>query len=219
MAVVELDLAKLLEGEFLAEANFTATLEGMTPILMHSPQGMRVHDPNPSRAGKSIPSPEEEAEAGAYRDESGVLSMPAVAIQRTMIEAAKQYRDPNNTRATLMKKMAATLALPEQEFFPLTREGELLTKYEIDTRRAVVQRNAVMRSRPKIATPWELEVTMGYDPTLMSPEQIARIMMVAGQQIGIGDYRPERSGPFGRFRVIRFLVQEGEVPIEEEVPA
>lgn len=206
----------------VVQAAFHARLRSLTPLLQHAPTAMKPQSNEIGRAGKkNIPTPEDEAEMGAYRLKNGVLYLPAVALQRTMIEAGKSFQNPTNKRATMMKVIAATLVPPPVEGFPLmTPDGEPISEYEIDVRRAVVQRAAIMRARPRIDE-WEADVSMEFDIEALGSggngtedalraagEILLMILAHAGKRVGIGDYRPERSGPFGRFEVVAFQVDD-----------
>jgi hypothetical protein len=57
----------------------------------------------------------------------------------------------------------------------------------------------VLRARPRINCPWTLTWTIHYTPKLISSEQILNFLQLAGEIVGIGDYRPARGGWFGRF--------------------
>jgi hypothetical protein len=45
------------------------------------------------------------------------------------------------------------------------------------------------------------------DDTLMKVEDAQMLLEQSGLSIGIGDFRPEKRGPFGTFRVTRFEEQ------------
>ncbi|AWJ86239.1 hypothetical protein TSH58p_22190 (plasmid) [Azospirillum sp. TSH58] len=64
-------------------------------------------------------------------------------------------------------------------------------------RKAVaVNGRRVMRTRPRFPQ-WAAEVTVSYLPGLLDREQVVRIFGIAGDLVGIGDWRPR----YGRFRV------------------
>ena len=65
-----------------------------------------------------------------------------------------------------------------------------------DVRAVRVQASRVMRCRP-IFRDWSLEFTAMHDPSVMAGRAIAEALEIAGQQIGLGDFRPK----FGRFTV------------------
>lgn len=218
MAVIEITPQT---AQSLSTATFNARLVGLTPLLMHKPNMLAQAAGLRRTATKRIPTPEEEAAEGAYRFEDGTLYLPAVSLQRSMVEAAKAFKDPVRTRASLMKAVAATLTPPPVEGYALLDPdtGEAIGEYEIDVRRAVVQRAAIMRARPRIDA-WVADVSMDFDfdaPTGSNgagPEgaleeagkRLLDVLVHAGSKVGVGDYRPERSGPFGRFRVEQFIV-------------
>jgi hypothetical protein len=63
-----------------------------------------------------------------------------------------------------------------------------------------VQKNGILRSRPKIDN-WACELQFEYDPDLNEPHLIEAVLSHAGKYPGIGDYRVGKKGPFGRFTV------------------
>lgn len=194
----------------VVESKFVAEIEGLTPILMHRPSAMAAASDELKRSGASeIPTPTEEAEAGVYRDDDG-LYLPAVAVREAMVGAGTQFKNPAYKKGTLATPLAAALIPPEEEGFTLMRDGEPITDYEVDIRRAVLKNGgravAVMRARPRVATPWRTTVVMGFDSGVVAPENLVQVLAHAGSKVGVLDYRPAKRGPFGRFEVKRFEV-------------
>ena len=75
--------------EFETGCRFVAENEGVTAILMHKPN-LPVSYGTPKKVSKKrIPTPEEEARDGAYQHDDGRLYIPALWVQRNMIEAGK----------------------------------------------------------------------------------------------------------------------------------
>lgn len=48
---------------------------------------------------------------------------------------------------------------------------------------------------------WEAELTIRYNPNVMSAEQIINLINMGGFANGIGDWRPSKDGSFGTFHV------------------
>ena len=48
---------------------------------------------------------------------------------------------------------------------------------------------------------WRLDLTLLIDCDLWSGAEVRELVETAGQRVGLGDFRPERGGPFGRFGV------------------
>lgn len=49
--------------------------------------------------------------------------------------------------------------------------------------------------------PWKVTLDISYNAAALSPEQIVNLFNVAGFGVGVGEWRPEKDGSYGRFRV------------------
>ena len=212
----EQQIDKALEAAGSNVAEYIATIEGEPPgVLMHNADGIAKQAEAKAKAGgpknkKFIPTPEQECEWSEYRLETGELYLPSHALFRALVEAGKLFNDPNRPRATMTRVIAASVIHSDEEGFVfMTTDGEPITEYEVDIRRAVVQRAAVQRARPLIPSPWMCQVRFKYDMSLIDTELLTNILVAAGRQVGVLDYRPEKSGPFGKFRVESAEVIEG----------
>ena len=173
-------------------------LKGLSPLLMNNPISMaRAEGGALSR--KVIPAPEEEAAAKRYLLPDGNFYLPAIAVRASMLNGARGYRIG---RRPAREILAAAVILTD-EVFPISRDGKPIpgSDYQIEIRRAVVQRQGVMRARPRIDLPWELECIFNFNSELANLEQVTTALQTAGQAVGLLDYRPEKSGWFGRFEV------------------
>lgn len=177
----------------------TIKLKGKSPLLTHNPASMLIK-PDKAKKGATEYDPAEEAEKGAYRLESGACAIPGIAIRNSLINAASAWKPPG--RKGTMKGILAHVEIAE-EFVPLLKEdGKVMDSYVIDSRRAVVQRQGIIRSRPRFEN-WFVDFELIYDEQLIPNVDIIKdILNDAGQRIGIGDYRPHKGGWFGRFEVI-----------------
>ncbi len=63
---------------------------------------------------------------------------------------------------------------------------------------ATVGGRKVMRTRPRLKG-WAFETTGVCDTDLLDLDTFRKIAILAGQVVGIGDWRPERSGSYGKF--------------------
>jgi hypothetical protein len=50
---------------------------------------------------------------------------------------------------------------------------------------------------------WSVELIVKFNGGLMSAEQVVNLFETAGFAVGVGEWRPERDGPYGRFHVAR----------------
>lgn len=49
--------------------------------------------------------------------------------------------------------------------------------------------------------PWSVDLTVKFNANLMSAAQVVNLFQTAGFAVGVGEWRPERDGPHGRFHV------------------
>jgi len=181
----------------------TYTIQGLSPILLNNPRGLLAQSGAAPSRQKKIPSPEEEAEGGTYRTAEGVLAVPAIAVRNAMITAAAGFK--YKTRS--WKGFVSHVEIRPAELLVLYDSQEQpVTEYEIDLRRAVIKgRGAVARARPMVRD-WRASFTFLADTEMLPhdrPRELLRMFLAdAGARIGIGDYRPEKTGWFGRFAVL-----------------
>lgn len=173
-------------------------VRGVTPLLTHNPATMGTA--KSATRGSRIPAPEEEAEAGTYRDENGACCAKGDSFRGSLLGAATQWKAKRSTMASHLAHVTAI-----EDLCPLLRhDGTTITDYVIDRRRAIVARQGIVRSRPRFDE-WQTSVTLQYDSQLVKePKLIADILADAGQRMGIHDYRPQKKGPFGRYTITQY---------------
>lgn len=171
-------------------------IQGKTPILLHNPAGMAQR-----KAGKAeIPTPQDEAANGCYwTPEKDSLGFPGDNIKASMLIAAPQYKAG---KIKLGPFVAGSIFIEPPMLSFHTKN------YEIDTRRAVVQRQGILRSRPKLSK-WKLgfDLIVDDDFPVTNTEILKDILAEAGRRVGIADYRPQKKGWFGKFDVISWQPQ------------
>jgi hypothetical protein len=57
-----------------------------------------------------------------------------------------------------------------------------------------------IRFRPEFKD-WSLKVSVVAPTNIITAESVVNLLSVAGQYSGLGEWRPERGGSFGRFTV------------------
>lgn len=184
---------------------FEATLHGTAPLLMHNE---RLADPTSKYSkgmkaltGKRKKTDEDHADikraewwGGLYTnpDETEVV-VPVDWILACTLGGAKKSKDGPKVKSGVFE------VTPE---FPLEYEGkrEITALFEdgrfVDYRGVGVNGKRVMRCRPRFPN-WSLKVKLDYDETVLDARELLQYLTVAGQLLGIGDYRPR----FGRFTV------------------
>lgn len=172
-------------------------IQGTSPILLHSPAGMVRQ----SVGKKRIPTPEEEAATSRYLMPDGeTLAFPTYNFVQSLLKATSGMKIGKKSVVPYF----AGCVTPAEELASFgTKE------YKIDTRRAIVQRQGILRSRAKV-TDWTLTFKLMVDidnfPDGFAVKDLEGIVEEAGLRVGIGDFRPACRGSFGRFQLASLKV-------------
>jgi len=164
---------------------------GTKPLLMHAPTGLG--DKPRLRRGEHL-EPNVEAESYLYKDPEGKIVIPSVNVKACIREAGRNYRI-SGRRTTFAAMIKAGIDIKPFPYIPLIHNG-----WVVDIRPVVVQRNRILRARPRFDN-WALEFQIvNNDPTIIHMDTLKRILEDAGKYYGLGDFRPE----YGTFRVEEF---------------
>ena len=187
-----------------------AKIKGISPIIHHSAAGLDTRSPV-SREIASIA-----AKRGTNRTEADDERLHQLECQRALWiteELAPTIPEP------AMRAVIEAGARKRKQG-PLVRSGLIVIKTEFGydedrygtdlatlgkttqfTIPVVVNRNRIMRTRAKFDQPWSCDILVDVDDELVDASQLAEWLEIAGRQVGLGDWRPEKSGHYGRFAV------------------
>lgn len=143
--------------------------------------------------------PREEAEKAAYRDDQGNCYFPGAAIARLLREAGAAHKQRGSRKS--LKYIVPSAVLVPQDTIAL-HNGKPLHDFEVDSRPVTIPstKGRIMRHRPRFEK-WQATFVLEIDDDVLPPDMVQQLLTEGGRGIGIGDYRPERGGPFGRFMV------------------
>lgn len=125
--------------------------------------------------------------------------------------------DVKNGKKNISKAGGKVTTLPglmsiEETFIPLTHINGDKAEHEywtVDTRRGRLKDGtAICLVRPRFKG-WTFEFTIEYDKTKINETVLKKLVEVAGSMHGLGAFRPNCGGPFGRFDVVGWEVTEG----------
>ena len=171
-------------------------VEGVSSLLMHSPEAMMEVGPAGPTARK-IPTAEEEAEKGAYRDGEGFLYLPSAAFRASLMHGAGGRRIGRTAARTVLAGSVFNTEPRTRLLDPET--GEKLRSYRVHRSRVVVQRASIIRARPELER-WGCLLELEVDLDFTNARQVEELLNISGRISGVGDFRPERRGPHGRYR-------------------
>lgn len=144
----------------------------------------------PKVAKRAPRDPEAEFQASMYRDSKGRHLFPTSAFRKAAISACR-------TIDGLPMTLAKQLFWCPDEFVVL----ELKDEPFMDVRPVRLQSGTSdLRYRARYSN-WKTKLRVRYNASAVSLEQIAILLDKAGEEVGIGEYRIERTGFLGTFRI------------------
>ena len=188
---------------------YKLTVNGISPLIMHSSAAL---DP---RLPLNIEKAEITAKRGSNRTEVDDMRLRQI---ETVLSLWLNSENKPEIPAAAMRSCIETGARKLKQG-PLVREGLIVERcisFEYDpklgttaeelastvqfTVPVVVQRNRILRTRAKFDT-WSATFSIDTDPELVDANKLGQWLDIAGRRIGLGDWRPEKSGHYGRFEV------------------
>lgn len=174
-------------------ATVQVCLIGDSPLICHAwshkaKQAMLDKQMKKGRQAKEAKDPERDFQESLYKLPDGGFGFPAVAFKSAMVGACRFVENMKMTSA-------------RGSFHIL---GEMIPIDGTPTRREDMVRigmgTADIRYRGEFKT-WRAVLEISYNQAAISAEQIVNLLNVAGFGVGVGEWRPERDGSYGRFHV------------------
>lgn len=148
--------------------------------------------------------PREQAQPKLYFSGDGKLVLPGPNLFAAIVDAGRFIKTGKSKVTTTRSSLVpAGIALLDPEL-PLQPQ-----KWEVDSR-AVVNpstQGRMMCHRPRFDQ-WRVKFTLNVDAEMFSADTVRELVDIAGSRIGVGDFRPARKGPFGRFKVVSWKVEK-----------
>lgn len=177
-------------------------IEGMSPLLMHNMGAKALESMSEKvKREKITHTPEEDAEDAVYRTESGELFIPARALKRCLVNASSWYKVG---RKSAKQFIAGCVRINPEELTLGTSD------YEIDGQPVVIQRARIVRYRPRLDK-WKVTFEIHYDTKYWKGHEdtLYEILEEAGVRVGLLDYRPQKGGDYGTFKITKWHVMNG----------
>ena len=186
---------------------YTFEITGKEPgIMFNNPamMGATTGTVTQTRSNKKY-NDKDEAEMRTYRNDKGNLVVPSVQVRASLLEASKAFKLGRTNLKTVLNSI---MIEPVDDLELKSPSNRPIKNYTIDKRRVVVSRAGIMRARP-VVPQWKLSFKIEVDRELMENslqgtstlELLTRVLSDACKKQGIGDYRPQKGGSFGRFEV------------------
>ena len=194
------------------EMRYRIKIEGSSPLLMHSARGIDEFSPEKQEIAELTKKrgtnktvidakriAELETSLSLWLDAQGAVTIPPEAIRACIETSARKLKEGPLVREGML--VEGTTFHYDQE-----RYGETLEELSKTTQFSavvVVQRNRINRTRAQFED-WACTFVLDCDDELIDRGKVEAWLRIAGKRIGLGDWRPEKSGLRGRFVVAEF---------------
>ena len=190
-----------------------AKIKGIRPIIMHSAAGLNPSLPAnkekrdiTSRQGKNRSESDDDRLAelecllSLWLDGDDKPTIPGTAIRSCIETSARKLKQGPQVREGLV-------VLKNSFTYDKERYGVSLDELVKTTQFQSVVVNPsnkarIIRTRAKFETPWECDFVLDVDDELVDRTMLERWLDIGGRRIGLGDWRPEKSGDHGRFETV-----------------
>jgi hypothetical protein len=178
------------------------TIKGTTALLQNRFQESAQQQSSTRKMLVTYGTPREEAQKGANIDKDGQFFFPGAAIGRLLREAGSNHKLKGSRKSAKFVVPAAVLVMNDAITILNGDEKSPIKDFEVDSRPVVIPatKGRVMRHRPRFDV-WSAAFTLRINDSILPDDFVAQLLTDGGQQIGIGDFRPEKGGPFGTFIV------------------
>ena len=186
------------------------TIKGTEPLIMHSAYGLNQRTELAQekqeivrRKGSNRTDADDarlaiiECQQSFWLDDAGEITIPPEAFRSCLETAARKLKQGGDVREGLIVFRSAFKY--DRDKLGNTPE-EVANKAQFVTP-VVVQRSRMERVRPKFDE-WSATFSVEYDEELVDRAKLERWIDIGGRRIGLGDWRPEKSGRYGRFELV-----------------
>lgn len=181
---IELPPIKIQTVDFL--------LIGDSPLIVHAwsekaKRQMLDKQMKKATKAKEAKDPQADYEACFYYTSDKRYGFPTIGVKASMVGACR-FVDMKMTEARGAFHIDGEML--EVRGDPQMREDMV----------RVGMGTADIRYRPEFLN-WSIPVRIKFNASVIGPEQLANLLNTAGFAIGIGEWRPEKNGSYGRFHV------------------
>lgn len=191
-----------IEIQEIKMGRIRCNIVGNTPLIMHRFASKAWHElllPSPKKNNAERAETLKHDPVGEFREalymnrssaEPALFHYPSNAFGKALAAAAIDI--PGATKAQMSR--LTSICSTQINFFG---RPELFMAM---VRSSDMARTPDVRSRP-IFPEWACSVEIQFVSTLVKEKQIINLLAAAGVIVGLGDWRPQKGGPYGQFRL------------------
>ena len=192
---------------------YEVQIRGIRPIIMHNgPAGLDTRSPanvekaeitrkrgSNRTAADDARLQELECQIALWLDSKAAPTIPEAAIRSCIETGARKLKQGPQVREGLIVDAILSFDYDKERYGVTVEELGKTAQFTVPVK---VGQSRIARTRAKFDE-WEATFRLETDEELVDQEQLARWLDIAGRRIGLGDWRPEKSGTYGRFETIK----------------
>src|ERR1700756_4249229 len=175
---------------------------GTAPLIVHNFSDKAKRQMLDNMQGKKAPKqprdPQADYEAAFYRTENG-YGFPVIGFKAATVGAARFYGTSvkmTELRQFIFMRGQLNTKFDQQALVEITGEPEMRE----DVVRINNGKGTDLRYRPMFSE-WSTTLDVIYISSALSRDSVISLIDAGGMGIGIGEWRPEKRGDFGTYRV------------------
>lgn len=186
--------------------DYKVKVKGSSPYMQHRMDDRKLEDWEKERGplferDSLADDKSKRAAYHSYIDENNNYYIPSDHFKQCFIGGGGFVKGKVGGKTKTMKNIVAAMWRVMPERIPLGRPFDM-----VDSRSAV---NKNVKARVMVHRPrwneWEAEIIVSIDEdpkNRLTKETVEQIINYSGRYMGIGSYRPEHTGDFGRFTIV-----------------
>jgi hypothetical protein len=196
---VEEEVAQVVIDKIAAET-IAVPILGTTPLIVHrfseKAKRLMLDNMQGKKSPKENKNPEAEYEAAFYRLKDGTPGLPVTAFKQATVGGARFYG--KNVTMTALKQflfIRGEVGADGIGLAPITGEPNMRE----DVVR-VGRGGTDLRYRPEFRE-WSTVINVTFVTSALTRGSVLSLIDAGGMGVGVGEWRPERDGDFGTYRV------------------
>lgn len=185
------------------------TIRGSSPLLIHRFTEAAEQQKSTRKMLQTALVPRDEAQKVAYINPDGHYYFNAMAIPRVISNAGANHKMKGSRKSVRYVVPAAVRIFHDGIVILDPKTHKPVETFEVDARPVTIPatKGRVMRYRPRFEQ-WAAKFNIVVNNDMLEVNFVHQLLTEGGLNFGIGDFRPEKGGPFGCFLVENFSIAE-----------
>lgn len=185
------------------------TISGTTPLICNKFTDAAAEAASSgargSSAGQDRGSPQDIAEAKLYHGIGGGFVIPQPNLMRCLVDGGKFHKIGKKQITTNKESLLYGCLDIEGSEIPIVHQQP----WKVDTRAVRIPSTGgrILAHRPMFDD-WKLTFIAVLDTSILGYKLLRQVIDDAGRRIGLGDFRPSTKGPYGKFVVESWAIEE-----------